>query len=527
MAGRLAIDFGTSNTRAAIWDEVEHQAKPLLIPEVSVMAPQMAVGDKEVAVSYIPSLIHYDGQKVWIGRQVREQGKLQAPATFRWMKRYISSKLELPRNVNGRRITFSEAGADFLSLVTNFATSLINFDDEEVAFTAPVEAFEHYQDWLTTVCDKAGIRSYRLLDEASAAALGYGVHIQTNDVYMVFDFGGGTLDTSIVRIEESAIGGKKCHVLGKGGCEIGGTLIDQWLYEDVLQRNKKTPEDVLPLSALLLMEAERTKEELSAQERAQVSVTDPTTGAVLYAEYTRGQFEDLLEKKGLFSHIQGALDCALGRAKEHGYEREHIKAVLLVGGSSLMPCVRRAVRQLFGERVQYHRPLDAVVLGGAAFVGGVDFYDHIQHDYGLRFFDRSKADYDFKIIVPAGTPYPTPKDKPVCQITVKASHAAQEFLGLGIYEISRKHSIVSSQALDLVYDTSGCARLQAREDLEILCHRQIGKTEFIHAAPPAEKGEPRFPVRFSIDGNKRLCVTVHDNKIGKFILKDHPLVKLT
>jgi len=527
MAGRLAIDFGTSNTRAALWDEVAQQAKPLVIPEVSVLAPQMTVGDDAGSVYYIPSLIHYDDQKVWIGRQVREQGKLHASATFRRMKHYISNKLELPREVSGRRITFSEAGADFLSLVTNYATSLINFEDEEVAFTVPVEAFEHYQDWLTTVCDKAGIRRYRLLDEASAAALGYGIHIQANDVYMVFDFGGGTLDVSIVRIEGNAIGGKKCHVLGKAGCEIGGTIIDQWLIEDVLQRNKKTAEEVLQVSALLNMEVERAKEELSDKESAEVSVTEPNTGAVLYAKYSRSQFEDLLEQKGLFSHIQGAVEFALKQAKERGYEREHIIAVLLVGGSSLIPCVRRAVRQMFGERVQYYRPLDAVVLGGAAFVGGVDFYDHIQHDYGLRFYNRANGDYDFKIIVPAGTPYPTPKDKPLRQIAVKASHEAQEYLGLAIYEISRQHSIVSGQELDLVYDTFGCARWQPREDIEILSHRQIGKSEFIRAEPPADKGDPRFSVRFSIDGNKRLCVTVHDNKTGKFILKDHPLVKLT
>ena len=96
-----------------------------------------------------------------------------------------------------------------------------------MAFTVPVEAYEHYQDWLTRVCEAAGLRRYRLLDEASAAALGYGVHIQANDVYMVVDFGGGTLDVSIVRIEGEAIGGKRCRVLGKGGAEIGGTVIDQ------------------------------------------------------------------------------------------------------------------------------------------------------------------------------------------------------------------------------------------------------------------------------------------------------------
>ncbi|MDW7682311.1 MAG: Hsp70 family protein, partial [bacterium] len=190
MANRFAIDFGTSNTRAAIWDDAAQQAMPLVIPDISLLAEQTDASGNSVSASYVPSLIHYDDQKIWIGSQVREQGKLESPATFRRIKHYISNKLELPRQVKNRQIKYSEAGADFLSMVINYAASLVGLDDEEVAFTVPVEVFEHYQDWLSVVCEKAGISRYRMLDEASAAALGYGVHIQANDVYMVFDFGG-------------------------------------------------------------------------------------------------------------------------------------------------------------------------------------------------------------------------------------------------------------------------------------------------------------------------------------------------
>jgi len=527
MAGRLAIDFGTSNTRAALWDEGARQAKTLAIPDISHVARYRDGNDTIVEVPCVPSLIHYSGSQVWVGKQVHDQGRLQAPATFRWIKRYISNRLELPRQVDGRTITFSEAGAAFLTRVLDYASRAIGLDDEEVAFTVPVEAYEHYQDWLTRVCETVGMRRYRLLDEASAAALGYGVNIQANDVYMVFDFGGGTLDVSIVRIEGETTGGKRCRVLGKGGAEIGGTSIDQWLYHDVLTRCHKQPEDVRHLSSLLLLEVERAKEALTSAAQAEVMVTDPRTGAVISASYTRTSFEDLLETQGMFTTLQATIDRALAEAKERGYERDHIKAVLLVGGSSLIPSVRRAVRQLFGERVKYHRPLDAVAHGGAAFVGGVDFYDHIQHDYALRHYNRAKGDYDYLVIVPAGTAYPT--QEPIRQITVKASHDEQEFLGLDIYEVGRKQNAGATAGLDLVFDPSGAARFQPRQDPEITSHFCINDKcpTFIHAQPRARKGDTRFPVQFSIDGNKRLCVTVRDNQTGRVLMRDHPLIKLT
>ena len=76
--------------------------------------------------------------------------------------------------------------------------------DEEIAFTVPVEAYEHYTDWIGKVAGESGLSRYRFIDEPSAAALGYGAHVQPGNVYCLFDFGGGTLDVAVVLIEEEA-----------------------------------------------------------------------------------------------------------------------------------------------------------------------------------------------------------------------------------------------------------------------------------------------------------------------------------
>ncbi len=529
MAGRLAIDFGTSNTRAAVWDDVRGQAKPLLIPDVSLTARYEDSDHQVVEVPYVPSLVSYAGRQLWVGKQVKDRGLADAATTFRWMKRYISNRLEIPRRVDDRSIKVSEAGADFLVRVLVYATEAIDLGDEEVAFTVPVEAFEHYQDWLTRVCETAGIRRYRLLDEASAAALGYGVRLQPDSAYMVFDFGGGTLDVSVVRMEKDAACGARCSVLGKGGAEIGGTSIDQWLYRDLLTRNGKQPEEVRHLSGLLLMEVERAKESLTVADKAEITVADPRTGEVIFGEYSRSSFEDLLEENGLFEVVQRTVNRALADAKERGYGTEHIDSVLLVGGSSLIPSVRRSVRQMFGGIVKAHRPLDAVALGAAAFVGGVALYDHIQHDYALRYYNREKGEHDFLMIVAAGTPYPT--NGPIRQVTITASHDGQEYLGLDIYEIGRKECFLGGDGpvLDLVFDPTGGARFQKREEPEVFSRFWMNEKcpTFIQAQPHARRGEKRFPVQFSIDGNKRLCVHVKDLHTGRILMKDHPLIKLS
>jgi molecular chaperone DnaK (HSP70) len=207
-----------------------------------------------------------------------------------------------------------------------------------------------------------------------------------------------------------------------------------------------------------------------------------------------------------------------------------VKAVLLVGGSSMIPSVQRTVQRIFGrERVLLHRPLDAVARGAAAFVAGIDFLDHIQHDYAIRFVDPKKGDYAYRPIISRGTPYPT--KEPVARMTVKASHDGQAQLGIAIFELGEKRPRGSEQAVELTFDPSGAARLTSvtpdEEERRYYFWINEHSPTFLHAQPPAERGEPRFEVEFGIDGNKRLLITARDLKTKRVTHRDHPVVKLT
>ena len=529
MTGRLAIDFGTSNSVAALWDDARQEALPLHIPDYGRILQQ---GSEQISV--VPSLIHYvSAQQRWLGEQVIQRGLYHHNHTMRWMKRYILNRSPIQLRLGEQSISQFQAGKDFLSSVLLFAAQEANVGDEEIALTVPVEAFEHYEDWLTGVAAAANLPRFRLIDEPSAAALGYGAHIQPGYVYLIFDFGGGTLHAAVVLVEEQEQGraGRRCRVLGKAGADLGGTTIDQWLFQETLRRNGRSDADdeVRAVSNALLVECERLKERLSFQEQSSLSVINPDSGMTLAAEFNRAQFEELLDQRDAFALLDRTVRRALSASLERGYGESEIKSVLMVGGSSQIPAVQTALRRIFGrERVMLNRPLDAIARGAAAFVAGVDFFDHIQHDYAIRYVDRSRGDYEYRSIVQRGAPYPT--SEAVARLTVKATYTGQTQLGIAIFEKGEARSPTPAGAVELVFDPSGAARVVPLAPEEGERRTQFWMNEsnptFLTADPPAEQGEPRFEVEFSIDGNKRLLITARDIKSGKLTHLNYPVVKL-
>ncbi|HEX2980619.1 MAG TPA: Hsp70 family protein, partial [Anaerolineaceae bacterium] len=303
-------------------------------------------------------------------------------------------------------------------------------------------------------------------------------------------------------------------------------------YQETLRRNQRSDidDEIRQLSNAILIECERVKEKLSFAESADLAVMNPDTGAMIEATFTRDEFERLLDEHELFAEINRTVRAALNSARERGYDEDSIQAVLLVGGSSQIPAVQRALRQMFDrERVMAGRPLDAVARGGAAFVAGVDFYDHIQHDYAIRYVNPQIGGYDYRIIVSRGTPYPTPS--PVAHLTVKATYTGQTTLGLAIYEMGEKRLRQASQPLELVFDPSGAARIMRvsvdEEDRRTTFWMNETNPTFLEAAPPAEQGESRFEVEFNIDEHKRLLISARDIKTGLLTHRDYPVVKLT
>ena len=529
MPGRLGVDFGTSNTVVTLWSESSHDSATVQLKDYTRMQD---TGDGSIFI--VPSLIHYtEDFRYLYGDEVLKRNLSHSPRTFQWMKRYISHRSPVERSFDGRRISYFDAGQRFLSEILSAAAPYLSLEDEEIALTVPVESFEDYSHWLGKVVHEAGKLRFRVIDEPTAAALGHGTELSPDDVYMVFDFGGGTLDVAIVMVEHTSPAeiGRYCRVLGKAGIDMGGTSIDEWLFHEVLRRNEcaDADEDIRAISRSILAECERLKETLSFRDKAEFSVLNPISGAVISGEFTRGEFEDLLDKHDAFAKIDKTIRRALTAAFERGFNEDQIKAVLMVGGCSQIPSVQKALKRIFGnEKVRLNRPLDAVARGAAAFIAGTVFKDYIQHDYAIRYVNPSNGHYEYRPLVRRGTQYPS--SEAVAVITVKASYDGQDQLGIPIFEIGGNTGASGEQRLEIFFDEFGIPKVHAitANDCAKRNHFWINEASptFLRAEPPGKRGEPRFRIEFMVDRNRHLLITAHDLQSSIVVFSDYPVAKL-
>src|SRR5215472_6458544 len=124
MSGRLGIDFGTSNTVIAVWDEARHEGVPLHLPDYGRMMHYRQAGKTGECISLVPSLLHYaPDQRRWLGQQVIDQDLYGSERTFRWMKRYIARRSPMRVRLDGREISPFDAGRDFLTAVLTFVSA--------------------------------------------------------------------------------------------------------------------------------------------------------------------------------------------------------------------------------------------------------------------------------------------------------------------------------------------------------------------------------------------------------------------
>ncbi|NJL56779.1 Hsp70 family protein, partial [bacterium] len=177
---------------------------------------------------------------------------------FRNFKRGVAANpAPEPRMIDGVPWSDSEAARHFLTTLID-SLPYPQTDIEQLVLTAPVASFEGYLAWLNGIVNATNLDNIRIVDESTAAALGYAV-TQPGAVVMVFDFGGGTLDLSLVQLPESRektggmlarlTGGGKARqhtarVIAKAGRIIGGSDIDQWMVMEVLKRTGLTTKDL-------------------------------------------------------------------------------------------------------------------------------------------------------------------------------------------------------------------------------------------------------------------------------------------
>ena len=360
----VGIDLGTTNSLVAIVDA----GKPVALAD-------------EHGETMVPSVVHYRGDGgVVVGADARDRLAVDFPRdTIASVKRFMgrgprdaeaTRKLTPYQFFQGagdqsvvrfavagpRAVTPMEVSAEILRVLRARAEEALGGPLQGAVITVPAY-FDDGQRQATRDAGRlAGLEVLRLLNEPTAAALAYGLDKQAEGTFAVFDLGGGTFDVSILKLEEGVF-----EVKSTGGdSALGGDDFDRAIAEALLAQAGAVDTADAHVVRRVLDAARALKEALTV--RTEVSVEVPfSPGRTATLRLTRDEMEALVMP--VLQRCAAPLKRALADA---GVERGHLSGVILVGGATRMPLVRRFVEEWFGQKPLADIDPDQVVALGAA-----------------------------------------------------------------------------------------------------------------------------------------------------------------
>ena len=538
----IAIDFGSSNTVIARWNIATNQPETLNFDNLNRPEPLNAL---------VPSLVYVQNaqeEMIEIGQRVIDIGKDRSqPRLFNQIKRRLVANVGYVPHLDDVKITPEWVGNCFLRELLKAMRSQQIFPSE-IILTAPVQAYEKYLRWLEECSAEIFAPNLptlqspriRVLDEPTAAALGYGA-IATSSLVLVIDFGGGTLDLSLVRLPKSENVAKwgeqigvnrtewteyKAQAIAKTGYTVGGEDIDQWLIQDYLESLESLESHELDDLSILKFLMERIKIKLSDVESTSEILFDSTTQSTVEISYTRKQLENLLDRKGFYRILQAAIDELINRSFNKGILKGDIKNILLVGGCTLIPSVRSFVEDYFKMgKVYSHKPFEAIAHGALMLSQGINVQDYLFHSYAIRYWDRTTEQWKYQPLFRSGQVYPT--RRPV-ELLLRASQIDQTEIALTIGELESR----PTGGAEIIFDGDRVAMQFGQKAKEIFQPLQTdvngkGIPQAIAQLDPL--GQPdcdRLKVLFSISEKRELLVTAIDLITQRQLLTDFSVAKL-